>query len=364
MGKLAANTKYKVLTPAGFQSFSGISMMGIKPIIRLEFEQNVWLECTANHKIYVHDKEQIQAKDINIGDTVLTTTGSLKLLNKIKKPEEKVYDLIEVENGHRYYTNSILSSNCEFIIWEETLINSRKLAIMESKEPAFKEGQVRWWKKPEANHAYLVALDPSFGTGGDNSVIQVFELPDLIQVAEWLHNETRPDGQVRILADINQYIHDELKNQGQRDEPLIWYSLENNTLGDAALMVIQELGEDNIKGTFLSESRLSRGPKKFRKGFTTTTSSKKSACAKLKNYIERDHIVINSKNTISELKTFVASGLSFQAKSGSKDDCVMATLLAVRMVQELVQWDMNLHKKLKETIMENEIIRPMPIIIM
>lgn len=252
---------------------------------------------------------------------------------------------------------------CEFLIWDETLINSKKLAIMEGMEPLFKEGQVRWYKKPEKNHAYLVALDPSFGTGGDNAAIQVFELPDMIQVAEWMHNETRTDGQVRLLAAINQYIHDELKEQGQKDDPMIWYSIENNTLGEGALMVINEMGEEHIRGVFMSEAKRTGHVKKFRKGFNTTTLAKKVACNKLKNYIENDHVTINSKNLISELKTFIALGLSFKAKVGEKDDLVAATLLITRMSLELVKWDMDLNKKLKETISADDHVMPMPIFI-
>ena len=37
-------------------------------------------------------------------------------------------------------------------------------------------GQTRWYKKPTAEYTYAVALDPSMGTGGDYSAIQVFEL--------------------------------------------------------------------------------------------------------------------------------------------------------------------------------------------
>jgi hypothetical protein len=41
---------------------------------------------------------------------------------------------------------------------------------------------------------------------------------------------------------------------------------------------------------------------------------------------------------VSELKTFVAHGLSFAAKPGETDDLVMATILAVRMMQLLMTY--------------------------
>jgi len=73
---------------------------------------------------------------------------------------------------------------CEFLIYDETLINSIKLSEMEGREPSFKMGQTRWYTKPTPDNIYLVSLDPSLGTGGDFAAIEVFELPSFKQVAE------------------------------------------------------------------------------------------------------------------------------------------------------------------------------------
>lgn len=48
---------------------------------------------------------------------------------------------------------------------------------------------------------------------------------------------------------------------------------------------------------------------------------------------------INSKPLISELKAFIATGVSFKAKSGEEDDLVSALLLIIRMSQVLADWD-------------------------
>ena len=65
--------------------------------------------------------------------------------------------------------------DCEFIISDETLISPTKLIDLEGvSEPLYKTGQVRWYKKPQKGRIYTVALDPSLGTGGDPSAIQVF----------------------------------------------------------------------------------------------------------------------------------------------------------------------------------------------
>ena len=54
-----------------------------------------------------------------------------------------------------------------FIAFDETLISSLKLTMMESKDPWAKQGQVRWYKPVKPGALYLLALDPSLGTGGD-----------------------------------------------------------------------------------------------------------------------------------------------------------------------------------------------------
>ena len=200
----------------------------------------------------------------------------------------------------------------------------------------------------------MVALDPSLGTGGDPSAIQIFELPSLIQVGEWQHNRTPIQQQIRILTEITKYLCDVVSPTS------VYYSVENNTLGEAALISISELGEENIKGIFLSEPRRIGGGSRHRKGFTTTNKSKLSACAKMKHLIETKRLTINSKNLISELKTFVASGPSYAAKIGETDDLVMALLLVVRMAQEMQNYDAHLDRTLKDNM--DSVIEPMPFI--
>ncbi len=249
---------------------------------------------------------------------------------------------------------------CEFIIYDETLINSIKLVDLTPKDPYERTGQTRWYKKPRAGHAYMIALDPSLGTGGDYAAIEVFELPGMVQVAEWQHNNTPIQGQIRVLKEIINHI-DSTITQHSNKTPEIYYSVENNTLGEAALIAIQDQGEENIKGLFVSEPIRKGHVRKFRKGFNTTHRAKISSCSKFKEYVENDKMIVHSKNLISELKTFVALGTSFGAKPGEHDDLVMATLLICRMISVIASWDQKLYTRLKENLAEE--IAPMPIFV-
>ena len=248
--------------------------------------------------------------------------------------------------------------NCEFITNDETLINGIVLSELAGEEPSLKMGQVRWYKKPKAPNMYVVALDPSMGTGNDNAAIQVYELPSYEQVAEWQHNMTNIPGQVKILKDICEYISSETKSPNA-----IYWSVENNGLGEAALIVIQDLGEENIPGMFISEPLRKGHVRKFRRGFNTTFSAKISACSRLKTLVENRQMKIRSKPLVSELKNFVATGSSYNAKTGMDDDLISATLLAIRMMSVLKDWDPRVYDTFKQIENEEEYEPPMPVFI-
>ena len=136
--------------------------------------------------------------------------------------------------------------------------------------------------------------------------------------------------------------------------------IENNTIGEAALVTISEMGEENIPGVFLSEPKKKQSVRKYRKGFTTTHSSKISACAKLKQWIETDKMNLSSKNLINELKTFVASGTSYKAKQGETDDLVMSLVLAIRMVLIVSKYEEDTFEQVRETFDDEDYDTPMP----
>ena len=235
---------------------------------------------------------------------------------------------------------------CEFIIADETLINPNTLLMLEGTEPIDRMGQIRWYKKPSKGNIYCVGLDPSLGTGGDPAGIQIFEANTLTQVGEWKHNKTVIPDQIKLIAQINKYIADCTSEPNS-----LYYSIENNSIGEAALVSLNEYGENNIPGIFISE------PGKKRKGFNTSNRTKLVACAKFKTLLENKKMKINSRSLISELKAFVAHGGSYAAKIGDTDDLIMATLLVVRIIQELGSYHLELDNYVRD---HEEFIAPLP----
>jgi hypothetical protein len=217
---------------------------------------------------------------------------------------------------------------------------------MQGVDPVGKMGETRWYDKPNPNHIYSLTLDPSSGTGGDNAAIQIMNVSTMTQVGEWAHNRTPVEGQMRVMMEMLIYLRDNgCKN--------LYWTVENNTIGEAALVVIRDTGEENFPGDFLHDPKKIAG-KRGRKGFHTGHRSKMEACLNFKRLLEQDRIHIKSKVLISELKNFVSRGNSFKAKPGEMDDLVMAMMLNVRMINYISTFEDAVYSVVHSGIVDND----------
>jgi hypothetical protein len=259
---------------------------------------------------------------------------------------------------------------CEFVTDDDTLINPLTLTHLKSKPPEFYTGTIRWYVEPEPNKTYLVGLDPALGTKNDFSAIEIFQLPEMIQVAEWQNNESAPRRQVAVLMEAMYALDGFLRdNPDQNGDPEIFWTFENNTIGEAVLTIVEDTGEERFPGSLVTERRR-KGlqMKRVRKGLNTTNRSRLSSLARLKSLVESGRMTLHSANLIRELKNFVAVGNSFKAKPGEHDDLVMATSLVVRMIDVVLSWEtVSSNRALREYIDDSElgelVEEPMPVII-
>jgi hypothetical protein len=236
---------------------------------------------------------------------------------------------------------------CQFAGEESTLINSLSLQRLRGIDPIYTKHDVRWYEKISPDKTYLVSLDPAAGVHKDYSCIEVFSLPDLKQVAEWVSNKTAIPNQVKLLHTVIGTIFNEMKKQGTRSEPEIYFTIENNSWGEAAIQSVNDIGEENFMGQFLHEPKRPGVPR-YRKGLNTNGRTKSSACSKLKTLVEAGRLTINSKLLIRQLKFFISKGDSFAAKPGENDDTVMSTLLCIRMMQMVTNWDDKVGEAMKD----------------
>ena len=126
----------------------------------------------------------------------------------------------------------------------------------------------------------------------------------------------------------------------ERAESTVYFSVENNGVGEGIISLYEADENPPDTAEFVSET----GQK--RKGMTTTGKSKMKACLMFKEMVERSSITINSKALVHEMKHFVRSAGSYKAKTGSTDDLIMGSLIALRMLEEISSFDQDAYDKL------------------
>lgn len=332
--RVIPNTKgIEVLTPTGFQPFSALVVKPDQYVCTYSLEDGSSLDCTMDHKIYQTSNSAKEARHL-VGRNLIDSDGNRqKIVSEKFGMIQPVYDLLDVAGGNRFNVGKFIVSNCRFTGESATLIEPIKLLQLNAttRKPRLidRHGCV-WYSKIRPNTIHVIAMDPSEGTGGDRSVIQVWSIPDMVQVAEWASNSANQIEQTRMLVRIMRRIWNTQQENSEHDgESEIYYSVECNGMGMGIINAIILEGEEKFPGQLIdSEGNKTRG-------LRTTPRSKHEYCLQLKKLIERGLFVPASKPLVSELKDFVRRGKSYEAKLGSKDDRVMSCVLMLHMMDEL-----------------------------
>lgn len=225
---------------------------------------------------------------------------------------------------------------CEFISSDPLLFDTLVLANITAEiskiQPEKIINDVVFFEQPKPGKTYLVSCDPSTGTGKDFAVIEVFSFPELVQVAEWRSNTMSSSLTYHALKKILM-IYSKLNI-------LCYWTVENNGVGEGILTLFEN--DDNFPemSEFVSETGQQR------KGMTSTGKSKIRSCVSIKELIERGVMKIRSRLLLGEMKNFVRSKGSYNAKRGCTDDAISATLLIVRMLEELSTYEQAAYDKL------------------
>jgi len=179
-----------------------------------------------------------------------------------------------------------------------------------------------------------VSVDVGTGCGKDYSVIQVFNIDTLEQVAEYRDNTLIQTEFTRKFISILEY----LDKEGAKE---IYFTIESNSIGLGVIRLI-EVSTNSIfnKAEFIHDKR------RHESGMLTTSKSKMDGAMRFKDLVEKNKIKINSKDLISELRFFVKSGVSFKAETGKTDDLVMACIIFSNMLTEISSFDENIYNEL------------------
>jgi hypothetical protein len=311
------NKNITVKTPSGFKSFSGIQKV-YKPFYHwIIFDDGSEIKCSDNHSF---GEEQIKASMIKVDDFL---QGKKVVYNEIVEEEVYLYDLLDVGEDNLYYSNDVVSHNCEFLGSVNTLINPSKLRNLVYEDPIKRNAGLDIYENPKEEHNYLMTVDVARGIGNDYSAFVVFDITNFPYkiVGKYKNNEIKP----MLFPSI---IHEVAK--GYNDA---WLLVEVNDIGDQVANILHfDLEYDNVlmcamRGRAGQIVGSGFSGKKSQLGVRMTAAVKKLGCSNLKTLLEDDKLLTVDYDIISELTTFAQKHNSFEAEEGCNDDLAMCLVI-------------------------------------
>lgn len=338
---LNLNTKnWKIKTPNGYEPFGGVAHMGFSQTYKITFSDQSNIKATDSHVFFLEDGTEIFVKDLVTG-TILSGVQNKTIISIELDEYTEVYDIVEVPS-HTFFANGVLSHNCRFISSDPLLINSIFLATYHVDPlPELDSRGIAWFDTIDPKNSYIIGIDPATGAESDFTVISAFSFPALEQVAEFRSNTTSS----AIVYTTFKYM---VKLLISLKVTNIYFSVENNGVGEGFIGIFQMDEDSPEHGEFISEEG------KNRSGMTTTGKSKNKACINFKNLFEGGRLKVRSKNAVTEMKDYVRKAGSYAARRGATDDCIASMLIVVRILDELIQYEDNVYEVLYDTGLINE----------
>ena len=311
------NKDLLVKTPTGFKSFSGIQKV-YKPFYHwIIFEDGTEIKCSENHSF---GSEKIKASTIKVDDIL---QGKKIVYNEIVEEGIYLYDLLDVGEDNLYYSNNIVSHNCEFLGSVNTLINPAKLRNLVYEDPIKRNAGLDVYEEAKEENNYLITVDVARGIGNDYSAFIVYDITNFPYkvVAKYKNNEIKP----MMFPSV---IHQVAKGYNEA-----WLLVEVNDIGDQVASILQyDLEYDNVlmcamRGRAGQIVGSGFSGKKSQLGVRTTAAVKKLGCSNLKTLLEDDKLLVCDYDIIAELTTFSQRGNSFEAEEGCNDDLAMCLVI-------------------------------------
>ncbi len=218
---------------------------------------------------------------------------------------------------------------CSFLGSSNTLISAEKLMAMPFKNPVYQHDGLDVYQEPIVNHTYVIVCDVSRGVGLDYSAFSVFDVSKqpYRQVAKYKKNDISPMLYPNVIFTTAQKYNEafvlvEVNDIGQQVADILYHDMEYENM---MMVTMHGRNGQQIGGGF---------SKNVSMGIRTTKQVKRIGCATLKDLIEKDNLIIEDFDTISELTSFIAKNTSWEADDGCHDDLVMSMVLFSWLVQQ------------------------------
>lgn len=190
--------------------------------------------------------------------------------------------------------------------------------------------KVRIWKDPIPDHAYVLGVDIADGSGGDNSVIQIFDVTDfrnIEQVASFNSREIDTNTLALLTARLGARYN------------MALVSGERNGVGAGYFDTLSNMFEYDNTVNFKNKEEMAERP-----GIYSTNNNKIDACLWAKSLLlmsinlpEYAKVTIKENNTCYEMEYFESKSLNrtvtYSASKNNHDDFIMSFIWAMFAVR-------------------------------
>lgn len=319
----------EVLTRTGYQSFKGARRITRLGRIDILLDDGTELKCTDNHRIMTVDGWKL-AVEITSNDRVMKTNNCYVKVFDVQRVlgEYQFYDLVDVEGGAEYFTNDIVSHNCEFLGSSNTLISPTKLKMLTYSTPLKTSEDIKVYLEPAQGRLYTLIADTSRALGLDYSAFVIIDITEFpYQVVAVYRNNT-----------ISSLLYPSIIYQFAKHYNMAYCLIESNDIGKQVADILYY--EHEYENIFYTSSD-QRSGQRITGGFSgsallgvkTSTTVKRVGCSNFKSMVENDKIILNDFDLIQELYRFSAKGNSYEAEEGH-DDLVMPCVLFSWMIEQ------------------------------
>lgn len=123
----------------------------------------------------------------------------------------------------------------EYLLDKDGHVTSSKFST------GFAEGRMQWWgelikERPNPSHKYVLAIDPSRGTGAANAVVGIYDVNTNSEVGKWVCPNTPEERLADVVWAIRKWVHDnpahvyiiwEANGAGSFENKIVWHGCTN-----------------------------------------------------------------------------------------------------------------------------------------
>ena len=194
----------------------------------------------------------------------------------------------------------------------DTLINAETLLKLRAKNPLryLEGGDLKIYEETQKEHEYVMLVDVSKGRGQDYSTFNLIDI------------SSRPFKQVAVYRNnlISPLLFPNIIYKWANSYNKAYVVIESNDQGS---LVTNGLYHDLEYENMHVESAI----KANALGIEMTRKVKRLGCSSFKDILENNKLEVCDDDTILEISTFVAKGVSYEASPGNHDDLVMNFIL-------------------------------------